>query len=225
MGLVIATSTTTEQSTLVLACDPAIVAANPAPDGYYEAVVRHIERAQAARDAGLDPPDAEGIPEYALDLYAETHDPGCIVVPDDAARFTIRPLSARDLALAKARSLASVAPADRAAFGGLVEAEELCAMGLVHMDGLPDVAPVAGRYPTDALWRIRRPAPAEVIMEIARHIRGISNLPKAVRAPSRGSPGGPSRGMPYDTSPPTGAGEAAHAEGLESGSDILTSAG
>ena len=222
--LVIATSSTTEQSTLVLACDPAVQEANPAPDGYYEAVMRHIERAQAARDAGLDMPEPDGLPEYALDVYAETHDPGCLVVPDDAARFTIRPLSARDLALAKARALAAVAPADRAAFGGLVEAEELCAMGLVQMDGLPDVAPVAGRYPTDALWRIRRPAPTEVIMEIARHIRGVSTLGKAHRAPLRGSPGGLSQGTPSDTSQAMNAAEASDAEAHPNGSDTATSA-
>lgn len=216
MALVVKTSTVAPVA-FPLACDPAVMAANPRP--------------------------ADRRDPWALAIYRETgdvaHPRAQLVVPPDACVATVRPLSplereraeaaagersvsdaavwaevaevTRDHAAAGAtgaadRALAAVSPEKRAAYrrheGWMARhAQELTRAGLVSLSDLPHVTRGPTGYPVEALQAMDDPAPgsdlrwppgldsATVMFEVGQMVARVSTLGKAPR-PSSDSPSG-----------------------------------
>lgn len=197
-----------DQVEIVVACDPAVRAANP---------------------IGADGADP-------LERYAETLDLDSIVVPPDATRITLRVLRERDfnlgpkragrlplrgqmLALRRDRSMRGLARTSTASIDDLVDASvafveglsdadyealtafeawtarthvEAARLGVVSISDWPDLAPSGAGYPIeDVLEDVERAgiSPATFAEQIAHAVGGLCTLGKALRRSST-SPSG-----------------------------------
>ena len=179
MPLVVRTSTL-QTVTLPLACDPAIIAANPQPQ---------------------EPKEGEEPKPWALAIFRRTSDPqhpaARLVVPEDACRVTLRPLSKRELMAAVAaagerpeavavawadvidrisaeidagrtnamdRAMLALTSAQREAFSRhdaweVRHARELARASLVAISDLPDLKRGPTGFPIEQLVAMDDPAP------------------------------------------------------------------